>query len=328
MVKSLKWLFLSACVSSWLWAGGSETLVRSPLLVLGPENGRGFNEVLEVIQEELAFAFEIHIKPVDRTTDLQTFETYFEEVNPSLMVLLDNAAAELYRLFQQKYGTRRNYPPTIVTMALFVDEIIAGMENVVGLNYEVAAVTSLSYLRDIIESPVRRIGVLYRAKSKSFLVRQQTYCRKEQIELVGFELADGSDRELVKSMKKGLKYLTRQDGIDGIWIINDSVLLGEKKIHQVWLPHLRRYHKPVVVGVNTLAKAPLGNFAVFPDHFGIGNKIVDLAIEIMEREWELPARRVLEPTSVHKLLNAAFARKYLGLKEEKLEEIDILIDNL
>ncbi|QTD53351.1 hypothetical protein [Sulfidibacter corallicola] len=310
----------------------SMALPKSTLLVLGPD-AKGYKQVMQGMSEELEDEFDLIHRKVDRDTPYKNFEAHLLEVQPDLLVLMDNVTISYYRFFQERYRGRIDFPPTIVTMALFVDQSIKGMEKVIGLRYEVPPVISLTHLRSIIADPVNRVGVVYRAEHRNYFEGQKAYCDQEKITLVGYEIgSDGADgtgtvdeKNLSKEIRNGLKYLITNENVDVLLVLNDNKLLREKDVRTVWLPKLRRFRKPVVVGVESLMSiAGFGNFGVLPDHYGLGISVANLAIDIKESQWEMESGHVYNPNSVKKHLEKKFARKYLTVPPDKYNEIDIL----
>ncbi len=323
--KAFKLLLWAATLS--LAAGMQQEPERPVLLVMGPETS-AFNETLESIREEVGEYFQVTYRTINKETLYERFELYVTTLDPKLLVLLDNPALLHYRHFQNKYQGVRATPPAIASMAVYIGEALEklSIKNIMGINYEVPLVSSVSSLRPLIGKPVERVGVLYRKKFSGFIETQRRYCRLEQIELVGFEL-DNHEKDFYKAIRKGLRHLIRAEKVDAVWVLNDRELLVGNLVG-AWQDRLKFFKKPVIVGVEPLIrKQNFGNFAVLPDHYSLGTQVAEISLEIMQNNWQIAQDgRLLEPRSSLKLLKVDFARKFLRLKEEALEEVDVLVD--
>ena len=309
-LKIIPFLFFSV----GLWASES-------LLILGP-SGPGFDEVRDSMANELREDFHIHNLVMDQQLDLNQLRRNLARYKPNLVVLMNNSAIELYKECQQTLKIDE-LPLAIGCMALFIEDAMRNMPKAVAVSYDIPAVTSLVNLRDLIDLPVERVGVLYRPGFQSFIDRQQRYCAREEIQLIPYSI--GSDH-LGKNIKRGLAILIKQEKIDALWVPNDNMILTPKLIKKSWLPGLKAFRKPVVVGVPGLLHNRFGNFSVLPDHGGLGKQIAGLAIEIMGNHWQIGDNLLREPLTVSKHLKVGYARKYLHLREEKTMEVDFLLN--
>ncbi|CAM2007131.1 hypothetical protein [Acanthopleuribacter pedis] len=316
----------------FLFQGATLHAAKNRLLVLGPDS-LGYDQVLTALNDELEDEFDIVQRTVHRETPYRDFERHILEVQPDLMVLMDNVTISYYRFFQDRHRGRLKFPPAIVTMALFVDQSILGMENVVGVRYEVPPILSLTHLRALIDNPVERVGVLYRAEHANYFNDQKILCAREGIELVGYKVevsfqkggGEAMSKIFSKEIRNGLKYLVATENVDVLLVLNDNKLLNERDVRNVWLPRLKRFRKPILVGVETLMDIPhFGNFGVLPDHYGLGQTVGNLAIEIKENDFALFSKGATDPHSVRKHLDRKFARKYLDIQPDKLNEVDVL----
>ena len=298
---------------------------KRPLLIFGPD-GPNFEKVINVIRQELQDEIKIEFRKVDRidsnvdaTAEFRRFESHLNEINPRLLVLMDNTAIELYRNYQEQYRNKKEFPPAIMCMALFVQDSIKGIENSYGINYEVPLVKGLPLFRDILGLPVERVGVVYREEYKDFIERQKEQLKTiEEIELVTFYL-DG--KNLRRELDKGLKQLVRKDKVEALWLLNDNVLYEEAG--DVWARRLRNFQKPRYASVAKLVQNGFGNFGYTPDHDEIGEQIVDFIFDLLDGVE--PRNRVEEPKSGSKMINVDAGEAYLKVPREKMNEIDIRI---
>jgi hypothetical protein len=295
------------------------------VLVLGPQIAAA-NQVVSGLVDELADPYQIVERKVTAETPVEALAQIIRDVGPRVLVLLDNPTVRLYRVFQatQPPGTR--FPPAIVLMAAFLDQASAGLQNTTGISYEVPAVTGFVNLRSLLGRPLRKVGVLYRHGFEGLVARQGELAASEGFMLAGRALDEG-DR--LKAVKRGLRRLLDYDHVDAIWVLNDNALVDPALLARAWLPVLRHGHVPVLVGVSSLVSAKLefGTFAVLPDHRALGAQAARLIDDLAEANWVVGERRALPPIAVEKVLDIDLARSLGPIREEKLREVDRLIES-
>ena len=313
---------LTAWFLAWLgWCAFAQS--RQTLLIVGP-SGADFAEVSETLKEELGNDFTTQYRRVENYTSYERFEAHIQEIKPDLIVLMDNPALVHFRTYQQKHRNE-TVPPAIAVMALFIDNNIQGIRNIAGIRYEVPAVISFTNLRNLITKPVRRVGVIYRNSVSSFIERQNALCKQEQLTLIGYPLPDKDDN-LKRSLRQALQQLILKDKVDALWVLNDSALLSLDAVRDVWVPKLRRFRKPVIVGVRPLIEDwEVGNFAVLPDHQGLGKQISELVYDMTSEDWDPSTNEVVDPSSAFSILKLKYAERYLGLIKEKVGQVDVVL---
>ena len=99
-------------------------------------------------------------------------------------------------------------------MARFYVNLVSGVVNGTGINYEIAAITCFVSLRNILNQPIRKVGVIHRDAFDDFIGEQKAMAAQEKIELVTRRL---STKNVKSSLKKTIKSL-----VDG----DDDALLG------------------------------------------------------------------------------------------------------
>ena len=212
-------------------------------------------------------------------------------------------------------------------MALFIENNLQSLTNVAGIRYEVPAVTSFTSLRNLIKKPVNRIGVIYRHSVAPFIERQNRLCQREKLTLIGYELPD-RETNLKRSLRRALNHLILKEKVDALWVLNDSALLNLTAVRDVWVPKLRRFRKPVIVGVRPLIEDwELGNFAVLPDHQGLGKQVSELVYDMTSEDWQGENPIVIDPTSSFSILKVKYAERYLDLVKDRLGQVDVLLPN-
>lgn len=311
------------CYISWLIAVSGWSAEMHQLLVLGPESV-GFSQVIDTLKQELATEFTIDHQVVNERMSYEQFEKLILRRQPKALVLMDNISINYYRLFQRLHPDPQQQIPAVAAMALFMDRAVEGLNDVTGIRYEVPAIISLVHLRDLVDRPIKKVGVIYRKQAEAFIQEQRLTCQLEQIELVGVSIPNQSE-SLNRDIRKALDRLNKED-VDALWVLNDSVVLSPEALTYAWLPKIRRFHKPVVVGVMPLIDGiPLGGFAVLPDHEGIGLQISNLVFEILDRDFRPQESRVINPVSVKTILNLKQITKDVPLRTEKLGQVDTII---
>lgn len=298
--------------------------VGGAVLVLGPQIAAA-NQVVSGLADELADPYQIVERRVTAETPVEVLSQIMRTIEPRVLVLLDNPTVRLYRAFQATRPPGTRFPPAIVLMAAFLDQASAGLQNTTGISYEVPAVTGFVNLRSLLGRPLRKVGVLYRHGFEGLVARQGELAASEGFTLAGRALDEG-DR--LKAVKRGLRRLLDYDHVDAIWVLNDNALVDPALLARAWLPVLRHGHVPVLVGVSSLVSAKLGfgTFAVLPDHRALGAQAARLIDDLAEANWVVGARRAQLPIAVEKVLDGDLARSLGPLREEKLREVDRLIE--
>jgi len=288
-------------------------------------DSEAFEQVVEGItgdlEEDLAFKEYI----VGKGTSAADIQKFVVEVSPNIVILVGNHSINAYTKYQKESG-KKEFPPAIALAALYVDKLVKKMENATGIRYEIPAVTSVVNLRSLLKSNVKKVGVVYRSWMKSFIKENAEYCRREGIELVGYEIS-GKKKNYSKKIKKGVKKLLKKD-IDALWIVNDNALLNKDALVKGWIPSLKKAETPVIVGVKSLVqtKFNFGSYAIVPDHYALGVQGASAIAEIMDEDWNLEDRDIEQPLSVNKLVNVSiFDKKDIEYKSEKLLEMDEVI---
>jgi putative ABC transport system substrate-binding protein len=243
-------------------------------------------------------------------------------LSPACVVLMNNTTVGLYREYQHAHAGSGKFPPSVVVMTSFIEELRPTLVNATGIAYEVPGVTAFVQLRSVIQAPVRRVGVVHRPSFRQFIARQKELAAKEQIELVPVEIGEGVYADRLRS---SLHALLVEQKVDALWMLNDNELIkGSEYLDQTWRAELRNANVPLVVGVPNLVnpRTPLGSFAVVPDHEALGLQTANVIFELAENGWHAEDHAVELPLSIKTLADVKQLRARVGLKDDALQHID------
>ncbi len=304
---------------------GYSVFAEESLLIIRT-SGKAFDDAVKGLSDELTDEFFVHQMKLTENTTSKNIAAEVASVSPKIVVLMDNKAINLYRGYQQEYSKAVPRIPVVVCMGLFLDKAITELKNATGVTYEIPIVTAVINLRQLINKPIKKLGIIHREFILDFIEENREFCKKEGVEIVAHSLPDKSNK--YKSLvKKSLKKLLKLENIDALWIANDNALLTPDIIHDVWIPLTNRYKKPVVVGVETLVNpvVDMGLFAILPDHIGLGAQVAELVFSIRDNDWIVEKSEVEPPLSVIKIVNLPKAEKYFGIREEDLKNVDKIL---
>ncbi len=296
-----------------------------PLVLVAMPPSSNFQAVRRSLLNELQRDFNVATLAVTASVTSEDLGAAIRRVSPACIVLMNNSTVGLYREYQRA-SLRDNpgavFPPSVIVMASFIDELRPTLVNATGIAYEVPGVAAFVDLRSVIKAPIHRVGVIYRPSFRQFINRQKDLAEKEQIELVTIEVGEGVYADRLRS---SLHVLLVGQRVDALWMINDNELIKSSEyLDQTWRAELRSAHVPVVVGVPNLVnpEAPLGTFAVVPDHGGLGLQAANLIFDLSENGWRADQHPVELPISINTLADVRQVRAQFGLKDDALQHID------
>ena len=299
---------------------------KPDVLVLRPDI-QPYRDAYRGMFEEIGDQFNVAEFLISRDTKVDEVGWVVESLDPRLVVLMGNYAIRHYRGYLDRSKSYAKRRPVVGLMAILVERQLKNLPNAAGIQYEVQGVTIFTHLRSLVRAPIKRVGVLVRKNQNFFIQGQIPACAREEIELVPYVLPSTAPR-MDKHIKYGLRHLIRIEKVDALWILNDSVIVSPEMLQDVWIPVLNRYRKPVVVGVERLLRPPieLGQFAVVPDHYELGVQAAQLVWDISERDWQAADLGFQAPLSVKKLLNRKKMESSIGMNEDVIMEIDLVIE--
>ena len=293
-----------------------------PLVLIAMPPSATFQDVRRSLITEIQRDFNVSTLTVTSSTGMDEIGAAIARLSPSCIVLMNNTTVSLYREYQHAHPDTAKFPPSVVVMASFIDELRPTLINATGIAYEVPGVTAFVDLRSVIKAPVRKVGVVYRPSFRQFIARQKELAEKEQIELVAVEVGKGVYADRLRS---SLHALLVEQKVDALWMLNDNELIKSSEyLDQTWRAELRNANVPLVVGVPNLVnpRTPLGSFAVVPDHEALGLQTANLIFELAENGWHAENHAVELPISIKTLADVKQLRAKFGLKDDALQHID------
>lgn len=310
--------------------GLSLILLNIPIQSLMADNAlviRGksssFDEIVRGMNDDLEGEVTLQQMVIAKSSKADDISAMFKQHSPKLVILIGNKAIKLYSNYQ-KANADDEFPPAIAVAALFVDKFIGKVKNATAIRYEIPAVTSVVTMRGILNSPVKRVGVVYREWMEEIIEENRRYCKAEGIELVGIKLPNKAGKIDAK-VKDALNSLGKN--VDAFWILNDNNLLTRDALVKAWLPSRGKSSLPAIVGIRQfMTKIPLGSFAIVPDNYGLGAQAAGMIFELMDNDWELETTDVQQPVSVKKFINiATLGKKGIAYKDSQLNQVDEII---
>ncbi|MGK3989460.1 hypothetical protein WME99_40815 [Sorangium sp. So ce136] len=277
------------------------------------------------LRNELSGDFEVFEQRIDEESDPELLAKDIRAIKPASVVLMDNATVRLYRAYQNAQPAGTQFPPAVITMTSFLEDSFHMVQNATGIAYEIPGVTQFVKLRSIINRPVLRVGVVYRAPFAGFMARQQKLAQVEQIEIVGQEVGRDPRRTEVAT---ALESLVENKTIDALWVLNDNILLKPRWLASIWLPKAgKKCRIPVIVGVESLlTRVQLGTFAMVPDHAALAVQTADMVFDLADGGWQIRRPGIQLPLSINTIVALERARKQFGLKESALPSIDQTVE--
>lgn len=292
---------------------------KETILVLLPAEER-VEPLVESLARELLMDFNVLFETVTPRSSEWDIEGFISTFDPQLVVLLNNPTVQLYASWAKK---KRSHPPSLILMSSFAGELIQTVPSSTAISWEVPIATSVQGLRGL-GLDVHRVGVLHRKAFSRQIAQERELARPEKAEFVIQQL---DDRPSVRQLKAAI-VRTRRNGVDALWIPNDNGLLRPEFLTQVWVPYLRYFNAPVIVGVPALVRADvrLGSYATSPDLTSLGVQAADRIFDIADAGWRLsPTSRAEVPLSVKTYLSIRAVRDF-QIAEDKLASIDFLVD--
>jgi hypothetical protein len=280
-----------------------------------------FLDVRRGLVTEIQKNFNVTTLAVTPESTVAQLGAAIERTSPACVVLMNNVTVNLYRQYQESKGATPA-PPAVVVMASFLEKLRATLPHSTGIAYEVPGVTAFRNLRSIINSPVRKVGVVYRPVFREFIERQKELAATEQVELVAVEVGKEVTAD---DLRAAIIALAEKNKVDALWMINDNGLIRDGRfLDETWRPALRAVKLPLIVGLPNLVDplSPLGTLAVVPDHETLGLQTANLIFDVADDGWRVEDHAIEQPLSVKTVVDIKQAREHFGLQPDALRHID------
>jgi hypothetical protein len=285
-----------------------------------------FQDVRRSLLAEIKRDFNVATLIVTSLTGVEELSATIKRLAPACIVLMNNSTVTLYREYQHAHAGEGRFPPSVVVMTSFIDDLRPTLANATGIAYEVPGVTAFVDLRSIIKASIKRVGVIYRPSFRQFISRQRELADNEQIEIVPLEVGKGVYADRLRS---ALHTLLVEQKVDALWMLNDNELIKSAEyLDQTWRAELRNANVPLVVGVSNLVnpRMPLGSFAAVPDHGALGLQTANLIFDLAGNDWRADEHAVELPISIKTVADVKQLRERFGLKEDALQHIDSALE--
>ncbi len=319
---------VALALAAALASGSAEPIVDPPrrpgtpvVFVVMPA-AASFQATRRALVAEIGKSFDVVTLTEAPETGVAQLAAALDKAAPACLVLMNNTTVRLYREYQRSRPGAR-FPPAVIVMTSFLEDIRHELQGVTGIAYEVPGITAFVGLRAIVTAPVTRVGVLHSRYSRGFIERQRALAAKEQIDLVPVEIS--AEQPTVWDVQNGLRSLRTVHHVDALWVLNDNRLLRDGRfLKDAWTPALDFLGLPVVVGAAPLVnpEAPFGTFAVLPDHAALGIQTANLILDLADDGWRIDRHPVELPVSTISVLDVEQARVKFGLRPDALNRVD------
>jgi hypothetical protein len=292
-----------------------------PGILIAMPNSSDFIDVRRGLVGEIQKNWNVTTLVVTKDTTATEVAAAVERVKPACVVVMNNATLSLFQAYETSHKDRAAIP-TVVVMASFLDEIRGQLRRATGISYEVPGVTAFVNLRAILQTPVNRVGVVYRPGFKGFVKRQKELAAKEHVTIIPRELSRDFTAE---ELREALRKLLKTDRVDALWMLNDNLLVRDAQfLEETWRVELRGTKVPLIVGVANLVDpaASLGTMAVVPDHEALGMQAGNLIFDLAEGGWQVEQHKVDLPLSVKTIVDLRQVRERFQLREDAAARID------
>ena len=293
----------------------------APLLFVAMPLAPAFHETRKALVAEASGTFNVTTFVITPDTQAADFRAALDAAAPACIVLMNNGTVRMYRDYQRE-RPGATFPPAVIVMTSFLEDIRREIKRATGIAYEVPGVTAFVSLRALIKAPMARVGVVHSPYARTFVGRQRALAMKEQLELVSIEL--GGEAPNARELQGAIDALKRYHHIDALWVLNDNRLLKDGRfLREAWMPALKSLGVPVVVGAAPLLNpsSPFGTFAVLPDHAALGAQTANLIFDLADNDWRVEDHAIELPISTVKVLDVRSAQEF-GLRDGAPNHVD------
>jgi hypothetical protein len=296
-----------------------------PVLFVAMPGSAPFQATRKGLLGELVRNYDVVTFLVEPETTLQQLSAALEAAAPTCIVVMNNSTLRLYRDYQHAHPGRA-FPPAVVVMTSFLEDIRGELINATGISYEVPGVTAFVGLRAIVKTPVSRVGVIHARYSQGFIERQRSLAAKEHVTILPVEVGN---QPTLTEIRNAFHFLKTVNHVDTLWVLNDNRLLKDARfVVDVWQPEIEALNVPVIVGAAPLvsSQSPFGTFAVLPDHAALGVQAANLVLDLAEEGWNAGQHPIDLPLATTSVLDVTRARAEFGLRDDALKQVDVLVE--
>jgi hypothetical protein len=296
-----------------------------PTILVAMPSSPDFVDARRGLVAEVQRSFNVATLLVTRDTPVADIAAAIESAKPACVVLMNNVTLGMFQAYEATHMDRPALP-TVVIMTSLLDEVRTQLRRVAGISYEVPGVTAFVNLRAIIETPINRVGVVYRPVFRNFINRQKELSVKEHVAIIGRELPRDFTAD---DLRMALRSLITQDRVDALWMLNDNLLVRDAQfLDDTWRAELRVAKLPLIVGVSNLVDptTSLGTLAVVPDHEALGLQAANLVFDLADTGWRVERHGIDLPLSVKTIVDLKQVRDLFQLRPDAVTRIDKVLE--
>ena len=232
-----------------------------------------------------------------------------------MVVLMERKSFNLYHQYQQDHPEKTTFPPCLVLMTSYVDNRIAKLKNATGIRYEIQGVTGLSHLRSLVKNPIQTVGGALQLQF-GFLLQNTKGSLPGRGNRFGWVSIEGENLRQGKRDQTRPGTVDREQRVHALWVLNETAYWKSPHLDWGWFPALRALKARYWWVWNALHwdKVGLGQFAIVPDHTGLGNQAANMIFEIRDAGWSVADFPVRRPYSVNKKINLKKVPKSLAIE--------------
>src|SRR6185295_8813756 len=113
----------------------------TPLVLVAMPAAASFQATRRSLVAELGKSFDVSTLTVGADTSLPQLAAALAKTAPACLVLMNNTTVRLYRDYQRSRPGAK-FPPAVIVMASFLEDIRHELTGVTGIAYEVPGVTA------------------------------------------------------------------------------------------------------------------------------------------------------------------------------------------
>jgi hypothetical protein len=297
MKRKISFAFLVLLLFSTSYATTSLFIIRSI--------AQEFEEVANLVAKYGDWS-DVSQLVVTKETPVSEIRDQMIMLDPDLVILMDNKAVQLYKLYQKSVIESKPPVPSVAVMGIMLDQIVDSLKNSACISYEIPLVTVAQEMRTRLNIPFNTIGVVHRQFMTTFIEKNRDQCNRDSIYVVNIAVPDRCD-DFNNVLRGTLDSLVTNNPVHILWIPNDSGLITESTYTNVWKPFLEKHRIPVIVGIKKLVHPDysFGTFALIPDKNALAEKTVEIGINLINRKSQSEIPQVYYPEKYDIVINTS-----------------------